>query len=301
MNLKRMKVVITGGTGLVGMALSRLLKKEGHEVYHISRGQGKEFPSYQWDVEKGTLDPDALEGKDVLVHLAGAGVADSRWTDKRKQQILESRTQSASLLIDYLKKCQSGPSVFLSASAVGYYGGDTGERLCREDDAPGDDFLARVCIAWEESVKPAETLVERLAILRIGVVLAEDGGALPKLLQPPVVAPLGIGRQYMSTIHLDDLAAMFYFAMQSEKVRGVYNAVGPEPLSNKDFSKLAAKVVGKPFVPLPVPGFALKVLLGEMSQVVLGGNKVSADRIMEAGFIFRYQGVEAALQELLKT
>jgi uncharacterized protein (TIGR01777 family) len=233
--------------------------------------------------------------------LAGAGVADSRWTDKRKRQILESRTQSASLLIDYLKKCQRGPCVFLSASAVGYYGGDTGEKLCREDDVPGDDFLARVCIAWEESVKPAETLVERLAILRIGVVLAEEGGALPKLLQPPVVAPLGIGRQYMSTIHLDDLAAMFYFAMQSEKVRGVYNAVGPEPLSNKDFSKLAAKVAGKPFLPLPVPGFALKLLLGEMSQVVLGGNKVSADRIMEAGFTFRYQGVEAALQELLKT
>jgi uncharacterized protein (TIGR01777 family) len=167
--------------------------------------------------------------------------------------------------------------------------------MCRESDPPGDDFLARVCEAWEGMAQPAESLVDRLVIFRIGVVLSKKGGALPKLLQPPVVAPLGSGKQFMSTIHLDDLVAMMYFAMQTEKVRGVYNAVGPEALSNKDFSRLAAKVAAKPYLPVAVPGFGLKLLLGEMSQVVLGGNKVSAEKIKEAGYVFRFPTVEGAL------
>jgi uncharacterized protein (TIGR01777 family) len=296
-----MRIVITGGTGLVGTALSRLLKEEGHEVFHISRGKDSDYPSYQWDLDKGYLDPEALENKDVLVHLAGAGVADSRWTARRKQVILNSRTQSAALLVQRLQKAKQPPAVLLSASAVGFYGGDTAERLCREDDAPGNDFLAKVCVAWEEAILPAQNIVERLAILRIGVVLSKDGGALPKLLQPPVAAPLGSGAQYMSTIHIEDLARMFLHAMITPEVKGVYNAVGPEPLSNRDFSKLAAQVAGKPYVPLPVPAFGLKLLLGEMSQVVLGGNKVSAEKIRGTGFEFQYPQVAKALEAILKT
>lgn len=296
-----MKVVISGGSGLVGMRLSRLLASQGHTVYHIGRKRrGGEFPSYEWNLSKKQLDHESIEGKDAVIHLAGAGVAESRWTSRRKKEILESRTHSTELLVKAISAAKNPPKIFISASAIGYYGTDTGSRLMTEQDPPASDFLAEVCRLWEDASQALVGTDVRRVVLRIGVVLSKEGGALPKLLQPPVAAPIGSGAQYMSTIHIDDLCQMFAFAIE-KPINGVFNAVGPEPLSNADFSKEAAKAAGKIYLPIPVPGFLLKVALGEMANVVLGGSKVSCQKIVDAGFGFRFDTVASALTDLLAT
>lgn len=293
------KILITGGSGLVGKKITVLLERKGYEVAWLSRNPEKyKQRSFAWDVDRQTIDPDALSWSDGIIHLAGEGVADKRWTAERKKAILQSRTQSTLLLKQAIEKSEKKPEVFVSASAVGYYGFNTGDIVMEENGKAGDDFLAQVVLAWESEVEKIAGYGVRTVMLRIGIVLDNKGGALVEMLKPPVAAPLGSGQQWMSWIAIDDLARMFLFAIENKEMRGIFNAVGPNPATNAVLTKAAAKKVGKVFVEIGVPGFALKIILGEMAQMVLGGNRVSANKIRKAGFEFRYPVLEDALEKI---
>jgi len=290
-------ILITGGSGLVGQQITQLLEKKGYEVAWLSRSaQGKK--SFLWNVEKGEIDPKAIEWADAIIHLAGAGVAEKRWTPERKKLILESRTQSTQLLFSAIEKSEKKPSTFISASAVGFYGFNTGTALVDEASRPGSDFLAEVVVDWENEVKKIETLQLRTVLLRIGIVLDSEGGALGEMLKPPVAAPLGSGDQWMSWIHIEDLARMFVFALEKTTLQGIFNAVGPYPATNQQLTKEAASAKGKPYVGIGVPGFDLKLVLGEMAAMVLGGNRVSCQKIQKAGFEFEFPELKGALRDI---
>lgn len=298
-DLMMKKILITGGSGLVGKKITGLLERKGFEVAWLSRSPEKyKQKSFEWDVDKQTIDVEALQWADGIIHLAGEGVADKRWTAARKQAILQSRTQSTLLLKNAIEKSDKKPEVFVSASAVGYYGFNTGENLMDENGKPGNDFLSQVVAAWESEVENIANYGIRTVMLRIGIVLDNKGGALVEMLKPPVAAPLGGGQQWMSWIAIDDLARMFLFAIENKEMNGIYNAVGPNPARNNELTKAAAKKVGKVFVPIGVPGLALKIFLGEMAQMVLGGNKVSSKKIQKAGFEFRYSVLKEALEKI---
>jgi uncharacterized protein (TIGR01777 family) len=296
------KILITGGSGLVGKEITRLLEKQGKEVAWLSRNpKSNKQKSFYWDIEKQEMDVEALLWCDAVIHLAGAGVAEKRWTKARKREILQSRILSTRLLFDQLTLLNTRPKAFVSASAVGYYGLDTGDALQREEDGPGVDFLATVVKKWENEIEKIATLGIRTVLLRIGIVLSNEGGALKEMLKPPVAAPLGDGRQYMSWIHISDLARMFLHVLENADTSGVYNAVGPQPASNEELTKQAAKASGKPFLPIGVPGIALKLALGEMAQMVIGGNRVSSEKIESTGFAFTYADLTDALTAMYRT
>ena len=293
-------ILITGGSGLVGKQLTSLLESKGYAVAWLSR-KPQQQAYFLWDVEKQELDQQALEWADAVVHLAGEGVAEKRWTVDRKKRILESRTQSTQLLYTAIQQAEKKPNTFISASAIGYYGFNTGTNLMEETSLPGDDFLAEVVLAWEKEVKKIEALPLRCVILRIGIVLDAAGGALREMLKPPVAAPLGSGDQWMSWIHIEDLARMFVFALEKTTLQGIYNAVGPYPATNQQLTKEAAAAKGKPYVGIGVPGFALKLVLGEMAAMVLGGNRVSSQKIQKAGFEFEFPELKKALKDIFQT
>lgn len=291
-------ILITGGSGLIGQKITKLLEKNGHQVAWLSRTPTKNSQkSFAWDVEAGTLDEKSISWADAIIHLAGEGVADKRWTTERKKAILQSRTHSTGLLFRAIKNADKKPQSFVSASAVGYYGFDTGDQLVDENAAAGKDFLAQVVIAWENSSKKFADLDIRTVLLRIGIVLDSGGGALKEMMSPPVAAPLGKGTQWMSWIQVEDLAKMFVFAVENENLQGIYNAVAPKPVTNRDLTQKAAKKIGKPFLGIGVPALGLKLLLGEMAQMVIGGNRVSSRKIQEAGFNFQYPNLVEALEK----
>ncbi|MGY6520305.1 MAG: TIGR01777 family oxidoreductase [Mongoliitalea sp.] len=292
-------ILITGGSGLVGKKITQLIEKKGYEVAWLSRSPAKNAQkSFFWDVDKQSIDAEAIEWADAIIHLAGEGVADKRWSNARKRAILESRTLSTQMLYNAIEKATAKPEVFISASAVGYYGFNTGDVLQTEESEAGKDFLAQVVIAWENRVKMLEKIGLRTVMLRIGIVLDKNGGALKEMMKPPVAAPLGSGNQWMSWIQIDDLARMFVFTLEDEKVQGIYNAVGPKPATNAELTEKAAKKARKFFINFGVPGFGLKLALGEMAQMVLGGNKVSSKKIEQEGFKFRYPDLESALEKI---
>ena len=290
-------ILITGGSGLVGKAITQTLEKKGYQVAWLSRSsQNKK--SFLWDVEKQEIDQNAIEWSDAIIHLAGSGVAEKRWTSERKKDILKSRTESTQLLWKAIQKATKKPEAFISASAVGFYGFDTGETLKTEDAQPGNDFLAEVVVAWEMEVEKIEALGVRTAILRIGIVLDKIGGALSEILKPPVAAPLGSGDQWMSWIHIQDLAKLFVFALESPEMKGKFNAVAPNPVKNKKLTRAAAKAKGKAFLGIGVPEFVIKLILGEMAAMVLGGNRVSAEKTLETNFQFEFPSLDLALKDL---
>ena len=297
------KVLITGGSGLVGTQLSELLVAEGFEVSHMSRSiRGTEkYSTFQWDVVSGDLDEAAFEGIDHIIHLAGAGVADKAWTEKRKQIIYDSRIKSTALLGRELKKHDVKLKSFVSASAIGLYGDDTQDLLVDEESQAADGFLAKVVEDWEAEAVRIEPLGFPVVRIRIGVVLAKEGGALPKMAQPVrwgVGAPLGTGRQYVSWIHIQDLCRIFRWAMDLSE-SDVYNAVAPVAITNAELNRMIAKVLKRPVFLPPVPAFALKLMLGEMASIVLGGNNVSAKKLVDAGFKFEFSDSEEAIADLL--
>jgi uncharacterized protein (TIGR01777 family) len=291
-------ILITGGSGLVGQRITALLEKKGYQVAWLSRSAQAGRKSFIWDIEKQEIDPKAVEWADAIIHLAGAGVAEKRWTPERKKLIIQSRTQSTALLHFALEKAEKRPNTFISASAVGYYGFNTGTALVDETSAAGSDFLAEVVKAWENEAKKMESLDIRTVLLRIGIVLDAEGGALGEMLKPPVAAPLGSGDQWMSWIHIEDLASMFVFALEKTTLQGVYNAVGPNPATNQQLTQEAANAKGKTYLGIGVPGFALKLVLGEMAAMVLGGNRVSCQKIQKAGFKFEFYELSAALKDI---
>ncbi|WP_111668981.1 TIGR01777 family oxidoreductase [Algoriphagus litoralis] len=291
-------ILITGGSGLVGQQITSLLEKKGYQVAWLSRSSQSGRKSFIWNIERQEIDEKAIEWADAIIHLAGAGVAEKRWTPERKKLILQSRTQSTQLLYHALEKSDQRPNTFISASAVGYYGFNTGTALVDETSPSGSDFLAEVVKAWESEAKKMESLDLRTVLLRIGIVLDAEGGALGEMLKPPVAAPLGSGDQWMSWIHIEDLARMFVFALEKTTLQGVYNAVGPNPATNQQLTQEAASAKGKPYIGIGVPGFALKLVLGEMAAMVLGGNRVSCQKIQKAGFQFEFYELSAALKDI---
>jgi len=296
-------VLISGGTGLLGNNLTLHLQSKGYEVRYLSRNSGEKngIKCFRWDIHKGEIDADAFTSVDHIIHLAGAGVADKRWTDDYKKEILESRTYSTALLCKTLKEQDHQIKSFVSASAVGIYG-NRGEELIDEESEVADDFLAQVCVAWEDEIFKIQELGIRTAAIRIGIVLSEKGGALPQLITPIkmfVGAPLGSGNQYMPWIHIDDLSEMFIKAIEDEQINGVYNGVAPHPVTNKVLTKSIASRVSRPVFPIHVPNFALKVITGEFADSLIGGARVSSRKVEKAGFTFAYPDIDAALNHLL--
>ena len=300
------KVLITGGSGFIGKKLTELLQRNGYSVSILTRRGGNfgNVSTFKWDPMNGMIEDEALEGLFAIIHLAGAGVADKKWSKQRKQDIIDSRVKSANLIYQKLKDKKEGerPEVFISASGVGYYGYDTGSILLDETRNPGDDFLANVCKEWELSANAFEDLSMRVVKLRIGFVLSEIGGALKVMMRPVkfwLGAGLGRGDQYLSWIHVDDLVRMFLLALDKSSMQGVYNAVGPDPTTNELMMKAIARVLDKPFFLPNVPSFALKLVMGEMASMVTGGNKVSCDKIVSVGFEFHHPDLDKALENLL--
>lgn len=297
-----MNVLISGGSGLVGLALSNMLRAKGHTVYILSRKKTNDANYKFWDVENGLLAEDALNGIDTIVHLAGEGIADGAWSDERKVKIIESRVNSTRLLFDALKKRNHQVESFISSSATGYYS-DRADELMYEDAMPAKDFLGTTCVLWEQEVNKIESLGIRTVKLRTGIVLTTKGGALKKMILPfkfGMGSALGNGKQWMSWIHIKDLCAMFTFAIENQEIKGAYNAVAPNPVTNYDFSKTLSRVMNKAFWAPNVPAFILKLLFGEMSAIVLGSTKASSNKIEKAGFKFKFEKLNEALVDLLK-
>ena len=304
-------VMISGGTGMIGTALSKALIEKNHKVIVLSRNNSRKKDNVPgasialWDIEKQEIDLDALASCDYIVHLAGEGVADKRWTSKRKRQIVESRVKSSALLIKAIKEHKNKVKALVSASAIGWYGHDPlipNPRPFTEESAAAHDFLGEACRQWEESVAPVKQLGKRLVILRTGVVLSREGGAIVKFLQPlnfSFATILGSGKQMISWIHIDDLVRMYITAMENENMESVYNAVSPFPVSNKELiMELAEKKKGKFFIPVLVPSLLIKAVYGELSEEVLKSTTVSSRRIRETGFTFNLPTIEAAVGQI---
>src|SRR5690606_29428932 len=293
-------ILITGGSGMIGKKLTPYLEKNGYAVAWLSRKPKKnKQTSFGWDVKKNVLDEKALTWCDGIIHLAGAGISDKRWTDDRKKEIRESRTASARLLYEHIRGLDKKPEAVISASGINYYGFDTGSLLVDEENPPGNDFLADTVVKWEAETLNFQSLGIRTAIIRTGIVLDKKNGALAQMMAPPVAAPLGSGNQYMSWIHWADLVSMYHFIL-SKGISGVFNGVAPYPVVNKSLIKLAAEKKGKVFLPIPVPPFALKLAVGEMSKLVTGGIKASSEKIQESGFMFKFPYIEDALSDIYR-
>lgn len=302
-------VLITGGTGMVGTSLTQLLLSKGYQVIILTRKpQTSPIPNLTyavWDIAKGTIDPLAFEKADTIVHLAGAGVADKRWSKKRKQEIVDSRVMSGALLVKYLTAHTHQVKTVVTASAIGWYGPDTEQSLqygFTETDPVDGAFLGDTCKQWEDSVKPIETLGIRLVTLRIGIVLNKQGGALAEFIKPAkfgLATIFGTGNQMVSWIHYKDLCKMILFGIETNSIHGVYNAVSPDPTSNKDLIIAITKKLRGFYLPIPVPAFVLNIMLGEMSIEILKSAKVSSNKIQEADFKFDYPTLNSALHELL--
>lgn len=295
-------ILVTGGTGLLGKKLTNALLGNGYSVSHLSRKQGADarVKTYLWDIHKGIIDDNCIDGVDTIIHLAGSGIADGRWTDERKKEIVESRTKSIGLIYDLLKRKPHQVKSVISASGTGYYS-DRGDELMHEDDAPAHDFLGTCCVEWENVVDEGEKLGLRIVKYRTGVVLDKDGGALPQLALPIKFAagsPLGDGKQWMSWIHHEDVVDMYLHGIEHTELKGAYNMVAPNPVTNAQLTKAVAKQLNRPVWLPNVPAFVLKLLFGEMSTLVLGSTKVSSQKIQDAEFKFKYPEVTAALKEI---
>lgn len=297
------KILITGASGLIGTRLTELLMERGDEIYHLGRtGKHSSARSFVWNIEQSALDRDALKNVTTIIHLAGAGVAEQRWTKKRKGEIRKSRVQSTRLLYDALRKNKNIVDTFISASAIGYYGFE-GNEVFTEQSAPGSDFLADVTRQWELAADQLCELGIRVVKLRIGIVLSQRGGALKKMITPIKIfagAPLGTGDQYLSWIHIDDLCRIFIKAIDDPAMHGAYNAVALKPVTNREMIRAIAKVLHKPLIMPAIPSFVLKIILGEMAEIVVSGNRVSADKILQTGFNFKFPVLEDALKDIFK-
>ena len=295
-------VVIAGGSGIVGSRLSNILKKAGYSVFILTRNKVKTQKLehfIHWDIENGIIDDQFAEA-DIIINMAGSGIAEGRWTTKRKKEAINSRLDTTQLLISEVKKRKMNIDSYISASAIGYYG-DGGDKLLREEDGvQTDEFLSQVCVAWEDAASKASSITDKVCILRIGTVLSPSGGALEKM---DITVPFGVanyignGKQLLSWIHLDDLCQMVQHCME-QPLNGIYNAVAPEVISNKDFARSLRDVINPKALVLPAPAFGVKMIFGEMARVVLNSSNVSADKIQAAGFKFSYPTIDQALSQL---
>ncbi len=295
------KILITGASGLIGSRLTELLLNKGYQVNHIGRAKRVGVvPSFVWNIETGEFDVQALTGVDAIIHLAGAGVADKRWTDARKKEILQSRLKSTELLFQKLKAVQYSVKTVVSASAIGIYGFGLNEEIFTEESPSANDFLANVTAKWEHAVDAIKALSIRTVKIRIGIVLSAHGGALPQMSLPiryGVGSPLGSGKQYLSWIHIDDLCNLFIKSVEDEHMTGAYNGV-VDWSSSEDLTKAIAKVLKKPLWLPNVPGFVLKIGLGEMAEIILNGSKVSSNKTLRTGFVPTFPTLDKVLKNI---
>lgn len=305
--------MITGGTGLIGKALSKLLVEQGYEVIILSRKallndrrRSPDIEYAQWDVNKQTIDSNAIRNADYIIHLSGAGIADKRWTDKRKKEIKESRVRGSELLVKAMKETPNKIKAVISASAIGWYGEDSlipNPKPFVETDPSDPGFLGETCKLWEESIEPVTSLGIRLVKLRTGIVFSNAGGAFKEFKRPVnfgIAAILGNGKQVISWLHIDDLCRLYLYALENTSMHGSYNAAAPKPVSNREFIiQLAKSQKGSFYIPLYVPGFLLRLILGELSVEVLKSSTVSCEKIRMAGFDFIFPSIESAIGDLI--
>lgn len=298
----RKNILITGATGLIGSRIVRNLQQRGHVIKILTRDPSrvKNAEAFHWDIDSGQIDPKCLEGIDTIIHLAGAGIADKRWTKKRKQEIVDSRVKSTRLLFDTIEKTRARIDTIVSASGGGYYG-DRGDEVLTEESSNGTGFLAECCKQWEDAIDEGRKFCNRIIKLRIGIVLTRHGGALVELEKPVSFfagAALGSGKQWIPWIHLYDMISIFEKVVENPAYNGVYNTSTPFPVTNSEFTRAMAKKLSRPVWPVNVPEFVLKALLGEMSEIVLISDRNSAQKLINAGFQFRYPALDDALTEI---
>jgi len=302
-----MRIIITGGTGLIGGALAANLANDGHEVILLSRAPERttSLPSgvraERWDGRTATGWGSLADGADAIVNLAGEGIASGRWTEERKRRIRESRVNAGQAVVEAVKTVARKPGVVIQSSAVGYYGVHGDEEITESTPA-GDDYLAGVAVAWENSTAPVEAMGVRRAVIRTGVVLSNKGGALPQMLLPFKLfagGPLGNGKQWLPWIHIADEVSAIRFLIENRQASGAFNLCAPNPLTNAEFGRVVGRVMGRPAF-MPTPAFALRLVFGEMATVLLDGQRQIPKRLLELSFAFRFPSAEAALKEILK-
>lgn len=298
-------ILITGGTGFVGKELVKLLLQKGYKINLLVRNEvkGNELPNltpFKWDVYKNEIDKDCIKNADAIIHLAGEEIAAKRWTDERKQQIIDSRTKSIQMIYDLLRKNKNQVEHVISASAVGYYG-DRGNELLSEESLPSKDFLAETSIAWEEAVDEGEKLGLRIVKLRSGIILDDSGGAFPQMSKPLRfgfgVIP-GSGNQWVPWVHFQDALNIYVYALENEKLKGVYNMVAPEPVTLETMMRSIAAAMKRTPLFVHVPEFALKLAIGEMSLMVLESTKALSVKLVKSGYKFKYPTIESTMSEI---
>lgn len=296
-------VLVTGATGLIGSRLTEMLTDNGYRLKCLSRARPEGSNNvYRWTISEAFIEEGAFDSVDAIVHLAGEGIADKPWNGKRKREILESRTHSTRLIHQYLKSTPHQINTFVCASGIGYYGYGSDDEVFTEDQEPATDFLAEVVRQWEGEADEIGKLGIRTIKIRTGIVLSEEGGALKELVQPVkwgMGAPLGSGNQYMSWIHIDDLCRLYLYAIENPNMQGAYNGVGPTWSTNREITREIARILKRPLWLPPIPAFLLKLVLGEMADLVLKGSKISATKVQQTGFTFHYPDLTAALSNLL--
>ncbi len=300
-----MKVLVTGATGFVGKVVVRQLLEAGDQVVILTRNipkaaltLGSDCRYFQWVDMNELPDAAAFDGVDAVINLMGEGIADKKWSEEQKKMIYNSRINGTQRLVEVISKLDKKPSIFISTSAIGVYGNRGPEELS-EESSTGADFLSHLCTEWEKEASNVKPFVKRLVIMRVGVVLGHNGGALKKMLPPfkmGLGGHVGSGNQYMSWIHVEDLAGMYVEALKNDSVNGIYNGTAPYPATNREFTTALGKILKRPTI-LPVPAFAIKAIFGEMSAVILGGQKVLPKKFKDINFRYRYPTLEMALKE----
>lgn len=297
-----MKILIAGATGLIGNELTNRLLNQGHSVSILSRSKTSKNSNtsvFVWNPEQNDIDLKAFVDVDAIINLAGAGVADKRWTDAYKQTISESRIKSTQLLVNSLKNIHNQVHTFINASAIGFYGNDTGENWVDENAKCGDDFLAEVVQKWENEAFKATELNIRIVAIRIGIVLSAKGGALPKMALPTkynLGAAIGTGNQYVSWIDIDDLVSIFIHCLTNKTITGAVNAVAPEPVTNQEFNSALAKQLNRLLFLPNIPPIILKIMIGEFAASLTGGNRVLCTKIIKSGFNFQHETLKKSLK-----
>lgn len=291
-------ILITGGTGLIGKQLQQKLLNKNYQVKILSRNP-KSKNEFRWNIKENYIDETAFKNVTQIIHLAGAGIADKRWTTERKKELINSRVKSTNLLLNKVKELEIPLQSFISGSAIGYYGAVTLDKIFTEKDKPANDFISEICVKWEKSVLQFQSLEIPTTILRTGIVLSKKGGALEKMNTPLFLSALGTGNQFMPWIHIEDLCNLFIKAVENNFFSGIYNAVAPEHQTNKSFTKTLGKILKKPVLPMNAPSFVLKTALGELAYLLLNGSRVSSEKATRMGYKFQYKTLEDALTNLL--
>lgn len=297
-----MNILITGGTGLIGQSLSERLKEKGHEVRILTRKKSDDSNEFYWNLEDQFINENAFKNLNSIIHLAGATISE-RWTDSYKKELFSSRIDTANLLKEYCITNNVHLKSFISASGINYYGTFTSDEILDENSGIiPSDFLAKLCEDWEKAAHQFLNISDRIVCLRTSVVLAKDGGVFPllkKIVDLNIGSGVGLGNQWMNWIHIDDLVNMYVYAVENSDVKGNFNAVADDVPTNKMFMKKLAKISGKFFLPINIPGFILKQIFGEMSSIILEGTRASNKKIKTQGFDFKYNELEKAFENLV--